>query len=108
VKSRLHRARVAVRERLAPLLVPQEPAAADGCPDVVPILSRYLEGEIGGDECAAMEKHVAGCARCAARCDSLRRTLSLCRTAAREGAVPASIQDLVRRALREATLAGGR
>jgi RNA polymerase sigma-70 factor (ECF subfamily) len=101
VKSRLHRARVAVRDALAPLLAaPSDVAAPGGCPDVVPILSRYLEGEIGPTECAEMDRHVSQCARCGARCDSLRRTLALCRTSAQAGQVPPEIQDLVRQALR--------
>lgn len=101
VKSRLHRARMAVRERIAPLLR-VESSPAPGCPDVVPILSRYLEGEIGRSDCAEMERHVAGCPRCRAQCDSLRRTLVLCRASA-TGAqpVPADVQEQVRQALRE-------
>jgi RNA polymerase sigma-70 factor (ECF subfamily) len=101
VKSRLHRARLAVRDRLAPLLLPAEPPAQWGCPDLVPILSQYLEGDIGPDQCAAMEKHVAGCTRCQARCDSLRRTLALCRSSAEGGTVPDEVQEAVRHALRE-------
>jgi RNA polymerase sigma-70 factor (ECF subfamily) len=104
VKSRLHRARVAVRERLAPLLVPSEPAPSAPCPDVVPVLSRYLEGEIGADECATMERHVAQCSRCAQRCESLRRTLTLCRTSAKGGTVPPEVQEAVREALRQAAI----
>ena len=100
VKSRLHRARLAVRERLAPLLVPSEPPGQAGCPDLVPVLSQYLEGDIGADQCAAMEKHVAGCARCQARCDSLRSTLALCRRSAQGGSVPPEVQEAVRQALR--------
>jgi RNA polymerase sigma-70 factor (ECF subfamily) len=100
VKSRLHRARMVVREKLAPLLH-AEPAPAPGCPDVMPILSRYLEGEIARADCAEMERHVAGCPRCRAQCDSLRRTLDLCRASA-GGAqpVPPEVQEQVRQALR--------
>jgi RNA polymerase sigma-70 factor (ECF subfamily) len=101
VKSRLHRARLAVRGRLAPLLLPAEPPAQAGCPDLVPILSQYLEGDIGPDQCAAMEKHVAHCPHCQARCDSLRSTLALCRRSAQGDAVPADVQEAVRRAMRD-------
>ena len=100
VKSRLHRARLTVRDRLAPLLIPSEPAALPGCPDLVPILSQYLEGEIRPDQCAAMERHVAQCPRCQARCDSLRSTLALCRRSAQGGSVPPEVQEAVRQALR--------
>ena len=99
VKSRLHRARVAVRDRLAPLLMPAEPGPA-ACPDVVPILSQYLEGEIGPAQCAEMDRHVAQCPRCRARCDSLRSTLALCRRTAEAGSVPPDVQEAVRKALR--------
>jgi RNA polymerase sigma-70 factor (ECF subfamily) len=102
VKSRLHRARIFVRDRLAPLLAaPAEPSVAAGCLDVVPILSQYLEGEIGADQCAEMDRHVAQCTRCQARCDSLRSTLALCRRSAQAGTVPLDVQEAVRRALRE-------
>jgi RNA polymerase sigma-70 factor (ECF subfamily) len=57
VKSRLHRARTAVRERLAPLLDPGEQAISGGCPDVVNVLSEFLEGDIAPDQCAQMEGH---------------------------------------------------
>jgi RNA polymerase sigma-70 factor (ECF subfamily) len=102
VKSRLHRARVAVRDRVAPLWVPAEPASSSACPDVVPMLSRYLEGEIGPDQCAEMDRHVGQCPRCRSRCDSLRRTLALCRRSGEGGSVPPEVQEAVRRALREA------
>jgi RNA polymerase sigma-70 factor (ECF subfamily) len=101
VKSRLHRARVAVRDRVAPLLSPAEPTGSSGCPDVVPMLSRYLEGEIGPAQCAEMDRHVAQCPRCRARCDSLRRTLALCSRSSERGSVPAEVQEAVRKALRD-------
>jgi RNA polymerase sigma-70 factor (ECF subfamily) len=106
VKSRLHRARLTVRDRLAPLLSPREPSQPSGCPDILPVLSQYLEGDIGSAQCAEMDRHVAGCARCRARCDSLRSILSLCRASATGGTVPPDVQEAVRRALREITRPG--
>jgi RNA polymerase sigma-70 factor (ECF subfamily) len=114
VKSRLHRARVAVREALAPMLgVPGAPpappagAAADGagaplgaqCPDIVQLFSQHIEGEISASLCAEMEKHLAACPGCRSRCDSLQRTLAVCR-AAPLPEVPANVQASVRKALR--------
>jgi RNA polymerase sigma-70 factor (ECF subfamily) len=101
VKSRLHRARVAVRERVAPLLEPADAPVQAGCPDVVNVLSQYLEGDIGGQQCAEMDAHVAQCVRCRVRCDALRSTLALCNRSARKGTVPPQVQEAVRRALRE-------
>ena len=108
VKSRLHRARLAVRAEVAPLLAPgaPEPQAAAGgsCPDVLSLWSRNLEGEVNPELCAELERHVAACPRCRAACDSLKQTLVLCRTA-ETPAVPPSIQAAVRKAIRELTLA---
>ena len=101
VKSRLHRARVAVRARMAPLLAPNVAPRGAECPDVVPMLSGYLEGEIDAKQCAQMDRHVATCERCRADCDSLRRVLALCKSEARAGTVPPDVQAAVQKALRE-------
>lgn len=103
VKSRLHRARVAVRDSVAPVLgVPSDAQAAPGtCPDVLTLLSQHLEGEIGADVCAAMERHLEGCPRCRGACDSLKRTLALCRTSGSAAEVPPSVQAAVKRALKD-------
>ncbi len=103
VKSRLHRARVAVREQIAPKLGLPEPATtaplAEACPDTLDLFSRHLEGEISADVCARMERHLASCERCRSRCDSLQKTLALCRTAPLP-AVPKPVQATVRKALK--------
>lgn len=102
VKTRLHRARLAVREELAPLMdVPEASAPTGMCPDVLTTFSRHLEGEIDSDVCSAMEKHLDACPRCRGACDSLRRTLLLCRTAASDVEVPLAVQRSVRHALRD-------
>jgi RNA polymerase sigma-70 factor (ECF subfamily) len=103
VKSRLHRARVAVREAVAPVLgVPgaEAPRAATACPDIVQLFSKHLEGEISSTLCADMEQHLASCPTCTSRCDSLQRTLALCK-ATPLPAVPATVQNEVRVALRK-------
>lgn len=102
VKSRLHRARVAVREAVAPVIgVPGAlaPRASESCPDIVQLFSQHLEGEISSTLCADMERHLAGCPSCASRCDSLQRTLALCK-ATPLPAVPTPVQNEVRVALK--------
>lgn len=101
VKSRLHRARVAVREKLAPLLSgePESPIT-EACPEVVSLFSRHLEGEISAPVCDEMERHLAGCRRCSERCATLQQTLTSCaRTPLPD--VPVPVQQDVRRALRQ-------
>jgi RNA polymerase sigma-70 factor (ECF subfamily) len=101
VKSRLHRARLAVRGALAPLVgAPEETPAPATCPDLLAALSQHLEGDLDAKACAAMEHHLEGCSRCRGACDSLKRTLALCQTAPRTE-VPPAIRDAVRVALRD-------
>jgi RNA polymerase sigma-70 factor (ECF subfamily) len=81
VKSRLHRARLAVRRELAPVLgtPAEEPPRDSMCPDVLMLFSQHLEGDITPSVCATMEAHLAECSRCRSTCDSLKRTLAVCR-----------------------------
>src|SRR5678815_3130732 len=105
VKSRLHRARLSVRARMAPLLgMPTESvAAADpACPDILSLFSRYLEGEISPEMCADMERHLESCPQCRTTCDSLRRTLALCHTSGTGVRVPPAVQASVKIALQNA------
>ncbi len=100
VKSRLHRARVAVREELAPVL--GRPTIAHTrralCPDVLTLFSQHLEGEIEPSVCAAMEAHLAQCHHCHEACESLKRTLAVCRQLPTPD-VPASVAASVKTAI---------
>jgi RNA polymerase sigma-70 factor, ECF subfamily len=58
VKSRLHRARVAVRERLATTLGDAPPPRAPGCPDVLAAFSQQLEGDLEPRLCAELQGHI--------------------------------------------------
>jgi RNA polymerase sigma-70 factor (ECF subfamily) len=99
VKSRLHRARAALRERLLPVVggEPAVPAPAT-CPDVLTMLSRKLEEDISPDVCAEMEQHVVGCPHCTSLCDSLKRTLAVCK-ALPTPEVPVQVQEKLRQAV---------
>jgi RNA polymerase sigma-70 factor (ECF subfamily) len=102
VKSRLHRARLAVRAKIKPLLGIEEStdtASGETCPDVLMLYSQHLEDEISSDLCAQMEAHVAHCPRCRGVCDSLKRSLTLCQQKGTEK-VPRKVQESVRAALR--------
>lgn len=98
IKSRLHRARLAVRSAMAPLVAPasEEHTPAPGrCPEVLSLYSQHLEGEIDTEVCGEMEKHIAACGRCRASCDSLKKVLALCRSIPAER-VPEPVQESVR------------
>ena len=99
VKSRLHRARVAVRTALAPELGVEPTPPTNGCPRIVRLFSRHLEGEIDPDECARMETHLAECPRCRQSCDSLQQLLHTCRSSPLPE-VPAGVQEQVREGIR--------
>jgi RNA polymerase sigma-70 factor (ECF subfamily) len=104
VKSRLHRARLAVRRELAPMVGGAAAAPAQGaiCPDVLALFSRHLEGDIDPAVCATMEAHLAQCDSCRSTCDSLKRTLAMCRelpTPEVPAALASSIRTAIRRAL---------
>ncbi len=101
VKSRLHRARMAVRARLAPALGAPVSPLPSGCPDVLALFSRHLEGDISPDVCQQMEGHLDACRSCLAACDSLRRSVALCQ-ATPAGPVPPAVADAVRSAVRAA------
>jgi RNA polymerase sigma-70 factor (ECF subfamily) len=100
LKSRLHRARAALRDELRPVL--EGPAAAlppsPDCPDVIRALSRKLEDELDADACAQMEKHVASCASCARACDAMKDALRACRSSTAAELTPA-IQERIRSAI---------
>lgn len=98
LKSRLHRARAALRDALAPLLEqpPLPPQAA--CPDVVRALSEKLEGDLDATACAEIEQHVVSCPACTRTCDALRTALAACR-ASDAPTVSPEVQDQVKRAV---------
>lgn len=105
VKSRVHRARRAVRDQVAPLLkVPADPLPTDevsppNCPDVLQLFSQHLEDDISPEACGKMQQHLQQCARCRGTCDSLRDTLALCR-ATPTARVPKPVEQQVRQAVR--------
>ncbi len=80
LKSRLHRARAALRDALRPTLEGSAPPPSVRCPDVIALWSKRLEGDLAPDDCAAMEKHMEGCVSCGSACEALKRTLWACQS----------------------------
>lgn len=103
VKSRLHRARAALREAMRPVVEGGAPASP-GCPDVLTWWSRRVEGEVSTRDCAEIEKHVAGCPACGRACASLRRALLVCKQSAQTPLDP-EVQATIRAAVRRVAAA---
>jgi RNA polymerase sigma-70 factor (ECF subfamily) len=97
LKSRLHRARLALKQQLGAVL--DESPEAVACPELAAELSAYAASEIDQAACERIEAHLARCPNCAAACDSLKRTVSMCR-AIPGGQVPPAVKTAVRSALR--------
>jgi RNA polymerase sigma-70 factor (ECF subfamily) len=65
------------------------------------MLSKKLEDEISPDVCAQMEVHVSGCPHCHSVCESLKKTLALCK-ALPTPTVPEHVQESLRQAVASA------
>lgn len=98
IKSRLHRARKALKDALLPVLAPSVPTG--GCPDVAELLSQKLEGELSQEACAEMEAHLRTCDHCDAACEALKHALAACRSAS-DQPVPETVRRAVEVALAE-------
>jgi RNA polymerase sigma-70 factor (ECF subfamily) len=100
VKSRLHRARRELRERLMPFASPKEATVppSSGCPDVLRLFSEHLEDDLSPRLCSEMQRHLESCSRCNQTCESLRATLDLCRSSPKQP-VPEAVQSRVRDAV---------
>jgi RNA polymerase sigma factor, sigma-70 family len=102
VKSRLHRARQALRERLLAVVGgDSDRPATPSCPDVLTLLSKKLEDDVSPDLCAEMERHVDGCPHCKGLCDSLKRTLAVCKSFP-SPSVPRHVQEFLRKTVQAA------
>lgn len=96
LKSRLHRARMELRAHLGSILDAQPDAQA--CPELAQQLSEYAAEEIDQATCTEIERHLSTCPRCAAACDALKRTVSLCRSIPGDE-VPLPVRTAVRQVL---------
>ncbi len=101
LKSRLHRARLALKQRLGEVI--DTPNSGIECPELAHELAAYAASEIDQAACERIEAHLAKCDRCSSACESLKRTVSMCR-AIPGGDVPAPVKAAVRQALRRAGL----
>ncbi|OJH39361.1 sigma-70 family RNA polymerase sigma factor [Cystobacter ferrugineus] len=102
LKSRLHRARLQLREHLSTLMEGEgAQGGTQGCPELARELSALAAREVDQATCLRLEDHLSRCARCNKACDSLKRTVALCRRIPGDE-VPAPVRAAVRQALSRA------
>lgn len=98
LKSRLHRARVTLRENLVGVLDARQ---TEPCRELAHELSSYAAADIDQTTCAKIEAHLAHCPHCAGVCRALQRSVSLCRAIPGDR-VPGPVRDAVRAAIFDA------
>lgn len=79
IKVRLHRARLALREKLSGYLnqdVPPETATMT-CEQLIPYLSDYIDNSIDEPLATAARQHIATCPHCHVLVDTTRQTITL-------------------------------
>ena len=86
VKSRLHRARSRLRDQVVAGRAPPPQPASNRCPNVLEMMSRHLEQDLTGEDCARMQRHLRDCDHCQRVCDELRGLLDVCAMAGAESA----------------------
>src|SRR5262249_5834196 len=100
LKSRLHRARNALRGALSPVLEADAPPPAPSCPDVAYLFSRKLEGDSAAIDWREMAKPLVTCRSCAAACGAMRDVLATCKASGEER-VPPELEARVKAAVRD-------
>ena len=107
LKSRLHRARAELRQRLVAVLgEDSELGGEPPCRELAEELTGYAAEEIDQATCTRIEEHLKRCPRCAGACAALQRTVSFCKRIP-GGEVPASVRAAVRAALLATPRTGG-
>lgn len=106
LKTRLHRARAELRRRVVNLIEPESDehnpdAGGPECKALAESLGDFAATDVDKTTCERIEEHLASCPRCAGACESLKRTVSLCKHIPGDE-VPPSVKAAVRRALAQA------
>ena len=70
------------------------------CDSLLAQISAYLDGDLDGSTCAAIEHHAASCSACGRVIEDFRRTTGLCRTAA-TAPLPADVRARARARVQE-------
>lgn len=65
----------------------------EGCRELLGELSDYVDGALGADLCAELERHLAECENCRVVVDTLRKTVYLYHATAAPEDVPAEVRE---------------
>jgi len=63
------------------------------CQYLLGSLSEYVDGELTGELCAELERHLAGCENCRIVVDTLRKTVYLVRAANEQIDLPEDVRS---------------
>jgi len=63
------------------------------CRHLLGELSVYVDGELGGELCAELERHLAGCEDCRIVVDTLKKTIYLVHATTENETVPADVRE---------------
>jgi anti-sigma factor RsiW len=69
------------------------------CKKLLGSLSDYVEGEVSGELCLEIERHIAGCQNCRVVVDTIRKTISLYQTCSDSPDMPAEVRERLYRTL---------
>lgn len=71
----------------------------DKCKNLLGSLSDYIDGEVSGELCLEIERHIARCRNCRVVVDTLRKTISLYQSSSDPAKVPAEVRERLYRTL---------
>jgi len=69
-----------------------EENSTHSCRNLLGSLSDYVDGELGAELCAEIERHMAGCENCQIVVDTLRKTIYLYRNASSQPEVSPDVR----------------
>lgn len=67
--------------------------AHKNCKHLLGSLSEYIDGTLGDEICAEIEKHLAGCDNCRVVVDSLRKTVYLYHVTSEDPQIPEGVRN---------------
>jgi len=65
----------------------------ENCHDLLGSISEYVDGDLAGELCADLERHLAECENCRIVVDTLRKTVYLVRAANSQTDLPEDVKE---------------